>query len=195
MKKFFAKASRWLHIYVSMFSFVVVLFFSVTGVTLNHAEYFQSSVKTIEEKGTLDSTWVNPTDTLKVQKLQVVEFFRNKYSVKGAVADFRIDESEISVSFKGPGYEADVFIERETGAYELTQTNAGIIGFFNDLHKGRDTGRTWFWVIDIAAILMVIISLTGLILLLYIKKKRWPGILLGVVGLGVLYFLYHFWGQ
>jgi len=195
VKKFFAKASRWLHIYVSMFSFVVVLFFSVTGVTLNHAEYFQSSVKTTEEKGSIDSTWVNTSDTLKIQKLQIVEFFRSKYGVKGAVADFRIEESEISVSFKGPGYEADVFIERETGAYELTQTNAGVIGFFNDLHKGRDTGRTWFWVIDVAAILMVVISLTGLILLLYIKKKRWPGILIGIVGLAVLYFLYHFWGQ
>jgi hypothetical protein len=178
-----------------MFSFVVVLFFSITGLTLNHAEYFQSSVKTSEQKGSLDSFWVNAPDTLKIQKLQVVEFFRNKYGVKGAVADFRIDESEISVSFKGPGYEADVFIERATGAYELTQTKAGLIGFLNDLHKGRDTGKTWFWIIDIAAILMVIISLTGLILLLYIKKKRWPGIVLGIIGFLILYVLYHFWGQ
>ena len=195
MKKFFARASRWLHIYVSMFSFVVVLFFSITGLTLNHAEYFQSSVKTSEQKGSLDSFWVNAPDALKIQKLQVVEFFRNKYGVKGAVADFRIDESEISVSFKGPGYEADVFIERATGAYELTQTKAGLIGFLNDLHKGRDTGKTWFWIIDIAAILMIIISLTGLILLLYIKKKRWPGIVLGIIGFLILYVLYHFWGQ
>jgi hypothetical protein len=90
VKKVFAKASRWLHIYVSMFSFVVVLFFSVTGITLNHAEYFQSSVKTTEQKGSLDSLWVNASDTLKIQKLQVVEFFRNKYGVKGAVADLSL---------------------------------------------------------------------------------------------------------
>ena len=32
----FAKLMRWLHIYLSMFSLAVVLFFSVTGITLNH---------------------------------------------------------------------------------------------------------------------------------------------------------------
>ena len=31
---------RWLHIYLSMFSLAVVLFFSVTGITLNHPDWF-----------------------------------------------------------------------------------------------------------------------------------------------------------
>ncbi|RZK83430.1 MAG: peptidase, partial [Pedobacter sp.] len=34
-KKDIAKVSRWLHIYLSMVSFAIVLFFSVTGLTLN----------------------------------------------------------------------------------------------------------------------------------------------------------------
>jgi len=34
----------------------------------------------------------------------------------------------------------------------------------NDLHKGRDTGKTWSILIDVSAVLMTLISLTGLIL-------------------------------
>ena len=69
------------------------------------------------------------------------------------------------------------------------------MGFVNDLHKGRDTGKTWLWVIDVSAILMVLISITGLFLLFFLKKKRLPGFVLIILGGIVSYFIYHFWGQ
>lgn len=182
-RKFIASASRWLHIYLSMISFVIVLFFSITGLTLNHAEYFQADPVTTESKGIVDSNWVNQEDTNRIRKLEIVEFLRKTHSVKGALSDFRIDENEISLSFKAPSYEATSFIDRSNGSYSLSQTSQGAMAFFNDLHKGRDTGEAWLWVIDISAILMTIISLTGLILLLFIKRKRWSGLLLLLIGL------------
>lgn len=30
---------RWLHVYVSMLSFLTILFFAITGITLNHPEW------------------------------------------------------------------------------------------------------------------------------------------------------------
>jgi hypothetical protein len=193
-KKLTAKWSRWLHIYLSMFSFVIVLFFSVTGLTLNHADYFQKSrVRQLE--GRVDSSWVNASDTLRVKKLELVEFFRQQYKVRGALADLRIDDREVSLAFKGPGYESSAFIDRETGAYQFTETNQGLMGFMNDLHKGRDTGTTWLWVIDVSAILMTIVSLTGLILLLFLKKKRMPGLVLLGIGLLLACLVYFCWGQ
>lgn len=194
-KKFIAKITRWLHIYLSMISFVIVLFFSVTGLTLNHADFFQKRVSNSETKGTLNKNWVNAADTAKIQKLEIVEYFRTKHKVKGAVSDFRIDDSEISFVLKAPGYSADTYIDRVDGSYSLMETNQGLMGFFNDLHKGRDTGKAWLWVIDISAILMTLVSLTGLILLLYIKKKRIPGLVLLFVGLVLIYVIYYFLGQ
>jgi hypothetical protein len=178
-----------------MISFIIVLFFSITGLTLNHADYFQKSSIITEEKGTVDTSWVIQQDTLKIKKLELVEFFRAKYKIKGAVQDFRIDDREISFSFKAPGFQADVFIEREDASYTLTITNQGIMGFVNDLHKGRDTGKVWLWIIDISAILMTLISLTGLILLLFLKKKRLSGIVLLIIGGLISYLVYHYWGQ
>lgn len=188
-KKTFAQISRWLHIYLSMISFVIVLFFSATGLTLNHADYFQSKSTTTELKGYVNAAWVSSKDSSKIDKLSVVEFFRNQYKVKAAVSDFRIDESEISISFKSPGYEADAFINRVNGSFQLMITSQGFMGFVNDLHKGRDAGKTWLLLIDIAAILMVLISLTGLTLLLFIKRKRVAGIVLAVIGLIIMYWM------
>ena len=190
-----SRISRWLHIYLSMISFAIVLFFSVTGITLNHADYFQAKTTTTQEKGTLKPEWVNNKDTNLVAKLTIAEYFRNTFSVKGAVSDFRIDDNQVSIAYKGPGYEADAFIDRQSGAFELSQTRTGFVGFINDLHKGRDTGKVWSLVIDIAAILMVLISLTGLILLLFIKKKKISGLILAVVGLVIMYVVYRIWGQ
>ncbi len=194
-KRRLAKFSRWLHIYLSMVSFAIVLFFSVTGLTLNHADYLQGEAKVKQEKGKLDKQWVNNPDTLYVNKLAVTEYFRNNYQVKGTVNDFRIEESQISIAFKGPAYEASIFIDRQTGTFDFTETRTGFIGFINDLHKGRDTGNVWFWIIDIAAILMVIISLSGLILLLFIKRKRNNGLILLAIGTLILYIIYRIWGQ
>jgi hypothetical protein len=194
-KRRIAKFSRWLHIYLSMVSFVVVLFFSVTGVTLNHTDIFQGKTYTTEEKGQLTITWVNSKDTLQVAKLNIVEYFRNTNKVKGAVSDFRIDDTQVSISFKGPGYAADVFINRETGEYELSKTQTGFVGFMNDLHKGRDTGKAWLWVIDVSAIFLIVVSLSGLILLLFIKRKRINGLLLLAAGGLIIYLVYKFWGQ
>lgn len=190
MKRTVAEWSRWLHIYLSMFSFVIVLFFSVTGLTLNHLDWFPEKEVLNELDGRLNPAWVNATDTAKVKKLEIIEFLRASHQVKGQLNDFRIDESECSISFQGPGYTADVFVDRKKGSYHLSERSLGVIAWANDLHKGRDTGQGWKWVIDFSAIFMTVISITGLILLLFIKKKRANGLLWLVLGIGAIALFY-----
>ena len=191
LKKETARLSRWLHIYLSMVSFAVVLFFSFTGLTLNHPNWFGGN-KQIEVKnhGKLNVNWVNATDTTKIAKLEVVEFLRKKYGVKGLVSDFRIDEAEVTVSFKGPAYACDAFINRQNGTYQISEIKTGIVAVMNDLHKGRDSGKGWAWVIDISAIFLILVSLSGLILLFFIKKRRFAGLIIGAVGLALCYLVY-----
>lgn len=186
-----AMLSRWLHIYGSMISFAIVFFFSITGITLNHPDYFAGELKTSLEKGKLDSNWVTGKDTNKIAKLEIVEFLRKNHHISAAVSEFRIDDTQCTVSFKGPGYAADAFINRENGTYELTLLRAGIVGIMNDLHKGRDTGSKWSWVIDISAILLVLVSVSGMILILYIKRKRLSGLIIALFGAVLLWGLYH----
>jgi hypothetical protein len=186
-----ASLSRWLHIYLSMASFVILLFFAVTGLTLNHSERFSASPRVTQIKGKVEIKWIKAEDAA-VDKLAIVEHMRQTHGVKGALSDFRLDESEASVSFKGPGYAADAFIDRETGEYELTETRSGLIAALNDLHKGRDAGRVWSWLIDASAVLMTVVSLTGLVLIWLLKRRRLSGLMLaGVCGMAC-YLIYLF---
>jgi len=117
-----------------------------------------------------------------VKKLEIVEHLRKSHGIRGALAEFRVDERECMVSFKGPGYSADAFIDRETLKYKLTETSHGLIAVINDLHKGRDTGPGWSAVIDASAVFMTVVSLTGLVLLFYLKLRRRPGMVVVLVG-------------
>ncbi len=195
----FAKLMRWLHIYLSMFGLAAVLFFSVTGITLNHPDWVFGQVERRREaEGQVKLKWIgregaNAVPPPQVAKLEVVEHLRTTHGLRGAVADFRVDDAECTVSFKGPGYSADAFIDRESGHYTLTELDHGLIALINDLHKGRDTGAAWSLVIDVSAGLMTLISLTGLVLLFYLKLRRVPGVAVAVVGTVVLVVIYRLW--
>ena len=188
-----AAFSRWLHIYLSMFCFIIVLFFSVTGLTLNHADWFDG--KQVEKKidGKVPVAWVQNPDTSKIKKLEIVELLRKNYAIKGYVSDFLIRDDECSISFKGPGYSADAFINRKDGKFQLTELKLGLAAVLNDLHKGRDSGSTWSWLIDASAVFLTLISLSGLAMLLFIKKKRLSGLVVGILGGVLAYLVYIVW--
>ncbi|HWC96923.1 MAG TPA: PepSY-associated TM helix domain-containing protein [Candidatus Sulfopaludibacter sp.] len=181
--------SRWLHIYLSMASFGILFFFAVTGLTLNHAEWFASQVRTVQLRGAMDAKYL----AHDVDKLNVVEYLRTKHAIHGAVKDFRVEDSTCSVAFKGPGYSADVFIDRATGRYELTESRMGFVAVLNDLHKGRDSGAAWAVIIDISAVLMTLVSLTGLLLIFFLQKKRLSGLLAACAGAVLCYLAYLAW--
>ena len=87
-KKSLATASRWLHIYLSMLSFVIVLFFAVTGLTLNHADFFGGKEQIKKFTGTVQLKWVHVKDTAAIAKLEIVQFLKHKHNIKGDVSDF-----------------------------------------------------------------------------------------------------------
>ena len=178
-----AKAARWLHIYLSMVSFAIVLFFAVTGLTLNHPDWFAGQVKTRQSQGPVDHALLG-AGTSGPDTRGLVENMRMREHLHGAVAaeDLRVDESEISFSFKAPGYSADVSIDRQRGSYELTEVRNGFVAVLNDLHKGRDSGKAWGWVIDVSAVLLTLVSLTGLLILWFIYKRRASGLIIAAAG-------------
>jgi len=187
-KRRLAKYSRWLHIYTSMTSFVIVFFFAVTGWTLNHPDRFSGREQLRKESGVVDTKWTG--SGAEAAKRDIADAIRRGSGVHGAVTDFRVDDDQVSLTFKGPGYSADAQVDRKTGKYEVSESRLGVIAVLNDLHKGRDSGAVWKTVIDISAGLLTFISLTGLILIYYIHKHRLAGVILLVAGAALAGMLY-----
>lgn len=182
--------SRLLHIYLSMTSFGILLFFAVTGLTLNHQDWFAKQQRTTTYKGTLDRAWLRPPAGKEVDKLDIVERLRTAHGIRATLTDFRVDDAQLSLNFKGPGYTADTFVDRDSGTYEVTETRMGWGAIINDLHKGRDSGHVWSMLIDASAVLMTLVSLTGLSLIYFLAKRRASGLISLAVGAAVCYLVY-----
>jgi hypothetical protein len=78
-------------------------------------------------------------------------------------------------------------VDLRSGAYRLSVTEAGLVGVLNDLHKGRDTPGAWRWALDLFALFLALVSLTGLALGLLMLRTRRAALF--TVGLGSLLFL------
>jgi hypothetical protein len=176
-----------------MLSFTILLFFAATGLTLNHAEWFEGQRNLARYQGTMDAAWMKTPDPKTVQQDKIVAYLRRVHGIKGAVSETHVDETQCEVLFKGPGYEADVSIDRATGKYDLTVSRFGLVAVLNDLHKGRDTGDKWSLVIDFSAVLMTIVSLTGLALIFFLNKRRLFGLLIALSGALLCYLAYTMW--
>ncbi len=168
------QVARWLHVYTSMLSLLIVLFFSATGVVLNHPEWTFGSAETRQQlTGTLPQDWKagGAVDWLKVTAAL------QKAGFKGTAGDYRQDSSGDTLSFRAPGYAADVMIVPSTGSYTASVDSQGWVAALGDLHRGRDAGSVWSVALDLSGYFLIVIALTGLAMLLYLKKLRLSGIL------------------
>src|SRR5690606_19320742 len=102
--------------------------------------------------------------------------------VGGRLAEW--NDGEVYLSLPRPGGDAWLSIDLDSGEMLYEHTDRGWISYFNDLHKGRNTGTAWSWFLDAFSLACVVFSLTGLVLLHRHAGNRpstWPMVALGVV--------------
>lgn len=160
---------RLFHVYVSMASMLLVAFFAVTGLTLNHPKWSLGSTSTTTKQGTLPAGSVNGAT---VDYLKISEYARNELGVSGHVKDYGTTGDEGSIDYAGPGYSAHVTFSISTGTINAAVTQNDLLAVLNDIHKGRDTNSSWSWVIDASAIVLLIVTLTGVGIQLFQRKRR-----------------------
>lgn len=180
---------RWLHIYGSMLGLAATLLFAVTGLTLNHADWFERAEPFVRK---FEGALPRELCTGSVDRLAVAERLRAAHRLQGMVSEFAIEDAQCLVVWKGPGYTADATIDRADGRYVIEEAKKGWMAVLDDLHKGRDCGPAWSLVIDVSAAVLAFLSATGLWLLFYLKKRRRSGLLVALIGTGVLLMAFAF---
>jgi uncharacterized protein len=172
--------ARRLHVYISMGTLLLVLFFALTGITLNHPDLaFGSRYVRSDAAGALPPGWTTESGT---DWLVVAETLRSEHGVRGQVSDRYEDDFGGQLSFRAPGYAADLFFDRRAATYELVTESEGWVAVLNDLHRGRYAGSAWRWIVDASGVFLIVVSLTGLVLLLLLRKIRPAGLLVALAG-------------
>jgi len=175
--------SRTIHVYLSIALLIVLVFFSITGITLNHAELMVAEPQT--EVRTLDNLPVLPLDDngMIFDSPELAAYVRDEFGIRMEFADLTIAEPFVTIEYDGPGYQALVEIDQELGEIYAESTDYGLVAVLNDLHKGRYTHIVWNALIDISGIILVIFSLAGFVLLLPNKFRFRKVLKYSVVGI------------
>ncbi len=189
---------RLVHIYSSMLVLVLLLFFAVTGMTLNHPEWqsaigASSSRQQLQLPDELKSLQWNEDELEQAgQANKIAGWLREHHQVQGAVFNFSYDPDEqlLELDFKRPAGYSTVVIELAAGQVELSTEYAGTLALLNDLHKGRYAGSSWKWLIDITAVACVLFGLTGFYLLWRQPSRRRSGINTAVFGVILMLLAY-----
>ncbi len=172
--------SRLLHSWASMVSMLLVLFFAVTGLTLNHQDWTFGQEPTVTTvTGTLPGTW--PV-TGEVDFLAASEYLRSELGARGEVTDHGLDGSEGRIAYQGPGSADTVTFDTRAGSFTLTSTRHGLVAVANDLHMGRHSSDVWRLAIDLAAVVLALVALTGLLLGVLIPRRRRTALALLAIG-------------
>ena len=168
---------------------VGMLFFSWTGITLNHAADIpaKNDIATIETQlpDDLLQSWQPVENDKNSLAKSIIEHLDEEFSVSiPSNAQGEFSDGEFYLAMPEPGVDAWLSIDVESGELIYERTDRGWISFFNDLHKGRYTNTAWIWFIDAFAVGSIIFCLSGLWLLIKqtsFRLSTWPYVTLGVL--------------
>ncbi|NQZ21422.1 MAG: PepSY-associated TM helix domain-containing protein [Colwellia sp.] len=157
--------SRLIHVYVSMALLTLLLFFSVTGITLNHPEWFSEHQAEIEEAElVIDLKLINNPPLSLQQITQVVAVVEQKLAISLTNAVIESTSDELFFSIKKAGQNTAITLDLASGELFFERTDYGLWALLNDLHKGRNTSVFWGWIIDITSMLCIVFAISGFIL-------------------------------
>ncbi|AZQ85350.1 peptidase [Colwellia sp. Arc7-635] len=166
--------ARLIHVYVSMALLTLLLFFSVTGITLNHPEWFSShQAQVVESELTIDTIakLALSNDQITSEQQQVITSeVEQAFAVSLQNTKPELMSGELFYSIKQAGKSASIAVDLETGDAFFEQTHYGWWAVLNDLHKGRNTSNFWGWIIDFSSVLFIVFAITGFILAMPQKR-------------------------
>ena len=176
------------HIYVSTAGFTLALLFGVTGLTLNHQDFGFSQPRISSSEITLDKNVAHNADIVVLEQA-----LRRQLGIRSPSTDYHDDPDQTQMTFASPGSRTVVTINRANGTGQVEKESRGFLGKLGDLHKGLDAGRAWYWTIDVAAILLVVSSITGMVTLVALRDRRRTGFAVCALGILTVVAVYAIW--
>ncbi|MCH7379212.1 MULTISPECIES: PepSY-associated TM helix domain-containing protein [Acinetobacter] len=188
----FYRHARYVHGWLSAFAFIVLIFFAATGLLLNNPDWFKSPNDEQIVKLTLPAAFVSAIQKQENPTPAILDFVRDKQPLIGRYKSSEVMDGEVMIRLESPAGSTDLWVLMDEGQVEITQKPASTVSLLNDLHRGKNVGATWHWLIDISAIIIILLSLAGYILFLTIKTRLITHLLLTAGSLAAIILLIWF---
>lgn len=186
---------RNIHNYTSVVFVVLVIFFTLTGVTLNHRDWFSAQGISHEQQLSAPQQLIAATDWQKNPLSgadSVVHWLTSNYGLEGGTTRLQWDQDEqlMTLDIKRPGGYSSVEFSPSTAEIIIFNQANGLVPTLNDLHMGRSSGPWWRLVIDLTAVVMMTFIISGILLVLQQKKRRYSLLFLSSLGAAITFLGY-----
>lgn len=179
------------HGYLSAVSFLILLFFAVTGVLLNHPNLFPGPGVPYAEKVYYQS----PADLarIKAAKEPDREFFATvsrQMKIVGRYDGGGLMSGALVVRGEGVRGTSDLELDLTTGETQVNVSRHNAVTVLNGLHRAETAGRPWKYVVDAFAGLLIIMALAGYVLFFILRFRLRTALML--TGLSLIGFFAAF---
>jgi hypothetical protein len=183
----YRQARLW-HGWLSALAFIALMFFSATGLLLNHPEWFrtESQPRPTEVKLTLSADELAKARSAKDPGRAIAEIVGRKTRLLGAYQSGEVIDGEAQLRTEGVNGSSDILADMETGKAEISTERARLVTTLNDLHRGKNAGAAWKLIIDASAVVVLALSLIGYVLFFSLRFRLRTGLILTGISLAAL---------
>lgn len=186
------RQSRLWHGYLSAFAFIALIFFALTGITLNHPEWFTAEAggSKREMTVTLDPTALAAAKAAEDPARALAEAIDRRSDLRGGFRSGEIFDGEALIRLEGVTGSSDIVVDLETGRAEVTVARADLITTLNELHRGKNAGAAWKWVIDVTGGVVLVLSIIGYVLFFSLRFRLRTSLILTGASLAAMLLVF-----
>jgi len=189
----FYRQSRLWHAYLSAFAFLALMFFSVTGVLLNHPDWFAQprpaaqDFELILPRAEIDAAMASADPAAALAAAAQAQA-----DLKGVYDSGEVIDREAMIRLNGATGMTDLVIDLESGRAEATIQSADAVTILHELHRGTNAGEAWRLLIDITGFLVLGLSIIGYVLFFSLRFRLRTSLLLTFASLAAMGAVFYF---
>lgn len=168
------KAVFALHGLLGLGAMLALLFFSATGLMLNNAETWNldesyESSREVKLDAGAAAGWTD-------KDAAIVAVLRAGVGVSGVPEVPETADGRMTLVFKSAGVRRTVEVSQADGSARIITESHGLSGRLMALHRGEYVSQGWHWLMDAAAVSLILITLSGFVLWFSTPRLRRRGV-------------------
>jgi hypothetical protein len=185
MVAFYRLCRAW-HGYLSAAAFVWLLFFSITGILLNHPTWLHGQPATVTSQFHLRARELASVAAQKDHGPALVQALRGPLALKGEINSSDVAGSQLFVRMRGAAGSTDLQLDLRSGQGSAAIETFPLPTLFKELHRGEQAGRTWRALIDVSGMALVTTSVLGLMIYFSLRFRLRTALILVAAGMAVM---------
>lgn len=186
MTTFYRLCRVW-HGYLSAAAFVWLLFFSITGILLNHPTWLrQDKPVIVSAKFHLQPDELASVTAKAEPGPALVQVLRGKLGLKGQIDSSGVAGQLLFVRMRGASGSSELQLDLQSGQGSAAIESFPAATLFKELHRGENAGPVWRAMIDITGFALVATSMLGLMIYLSMRFRLRTALLVVAGGLAAM---------